>query len=277
MKKLLAILLALVMVLSLVACAGEKTPVEEAPVEEAPVEEAPVEEAPVEEAPVEEAPVEEVAVMTYADFVAAELDSQVVVETYVQTIESWWDGACHIYAQSEDGAYYIYQYACTEEEAAKLVPGTKIRVTGYKGEWSGEVEIMDPTVEILEGSFLATPTDVTEAATTGADALAANMNALVAINGMTVAPSKDAEGNDVAFLYKWDGSGSKGDDIYFNVTIGEQTYTFTINAYMVGYGADSEVYAAAEALQIGDTINVEGFMYWYEGPQAHITSINLAG
>ena len=36
MKKLLAILLALVMVLSLAACAGEKTPVEEAPVEEAP-------------------------------------------------------------------------------------------------------------------------------------------------------------------------------------------------------------------------------------------------
>ena len=53
MKKLLALLLALVMVFSLAACA-EKAPVEE----EAPVEEAPVEEAPVEEAPVEEAPAE---------------------------------------------------------------------------------------------------------------------------------------------------------------------------------------------------------------------------
>ena len=53
MKKLLALLLALVMVFALAACA-EKAPVEEAPVEEAPVEEAPVEETPVEE----EAPAE---------------------------------------------------------------------------------------------------------------------------------------------------------------------------------------------------------------------------
>ena len=53
MKKLIALLLALVMVIGLVACGAEKAPVEEAPVEEAPVEEAPVEEAPVEEAPAE--------------------------------------------------------------------------------------------------------------------------------------------------------------------------------------------------------------------------------
>ncbi len=55
MKKLLALLLALLMVFSLVACGAEKVE-EEAPVEEAPVEEAPVEEAPVEEEPAPEAP-----------------------------------------------------------------------------------------------------------------------------------------------------------------------------------------------------------------------------
>ena len=49
MKKLIALLLALVMVIGLVACGAEKAPVEEAPVEDAPVEEAPVEEAPVED------------------------------------------------------------------------------------------------------------------------------------------------------------------------------------------------------------------------------------
>ena len=45
MKKMIAMILALVMVLGLVACGAEETPVEEAPVAEAPVEEAPVEEA----------------------------------------------------------------------------------------------------------------------------------------------------------------------------------------------------------------------------------------
>ena len=45
MKKLLAILLAMAMVLALAACGAEKAPVEEAPVEDAPVEEAPAENA----------------------------------------------------------------------------------------------------------------------------------------------------------------------------------------------------------------------------------------
>ena len=49
MKKLIAMLLALVMVLSLVAC-GNDTPADEAPVDEAPVEDAPVEEAPADDA-----------------------------------------------------------------------------------------------------------------------------------------------------------------------------------------------------------------------------------
>ncbi len=49
MKKLIALLLAVLMIVSLVACAAKEAPVEEAPVEEAPVEETPVEEAPIEE------------------------------------------------------------------------------------------------------------------------------------------------------------------------------------------------------------------------------------
>ena len=274
MKKIIAMLLALVMVLSMAACAGSE-PVEET---EAPVEqtEAPVEET---EAPVEEteAPVDEVVVMTHEEFVAAELDTEVVIETYVQAIESWWDGACHIYAHSEDGGYYIYGYACSEEDAAKLVPGTKIRVTGYKGAWAGEVEIMDASIEIIEGeTWTATATDVTDIAALGVAELEAHMNALVAIKGLTIAPSTDANGNEAAFLYKWDGSGSQGDDLYFNVAIGEQVYTFTINVYMIGTGADSDVYKAVEALQIGDVIDIEGFLYWYEGPQTHVTNVTVA-
>ena len=224
MKKLIAMLLALVMVIGLVAC-GQKAP--EAAPETQPATEAPTE-APTEEATEAptEAEVEEpevVTIMSHADFVAAELDTEVVVETYVQTIESWWDGACHIYAQSEDGGYYIYGYQCSEEDAAKLVPGTKIRVTGYKTAWSGEVEIVDAAVEILEGSYIVEEAvDVTEL--WGTDELEAHMNALVAFKGLTVAASTDAAGNEAAFLYKWDGSGSQGDDIYFNVALGDQQY-----------------------------------------------------
>ena len=211
-------------------------------------------------------------VMTHDEFVAAAMDAEVTVYTYIQAVESWWDGCCQIYAQSKDGGYYIYDYACTEDEAAKLVPGTKIKVTGYKSEWAGEVEITEATVEILEGSWtVEAATDVT--ALMGTEDLAKHMNELVAIKGLTVAASKDADGNDVPFLYKWDGSGSQGDDIYFNVSIGENTYTFTVNAYMIG---NEDTYKAVEALKIGDKIDVEGFLYWYNAAQPHVTAVTPA-
>ena len=263
MKKFISIVLVLVMVMALVACGQPNTP--DTTPSTQPTTTPTTQPTEPSTEPTEPA----VSVMTHAEFVAAELDAPVVVETYVQAVESWWNGVCHIYAQSEDGGYYIYNLDCTEDEAAKFVPGTKIRVSGFKAEWSGEVEIIDATYEILEGSYIVTEaTDVT--ALMGTDELINHQNELVAVKGLTVAASKDANGNDAAFLYKWDGSGSEGDDIYFNVTIGENTFTFTINAYMLD---NADAYAAAQALKIGDVIDVEGFLYWYNGAQPHITNI----
>ena len=266
MKKFIALLLALTMLVAFAGCNNE-------PVDTKPVDTKPVETDPVETEPVETEPA--VKVMTNEEFDAAELDSEVIVETYIQAVESWYNGNVQLYTQAEDGGYYIYNLACSEEDAAKLVPGTKIRVTGYKAEWSGEVEIIDATYEILdaEPKFFGA-TDVT--ALLGTDELIGHLNELVAMNGLTVTASKDANGNDVAFLYKWDGSGSRGSDLYFNVAAGEHEFTFTVNVYMVGTGVDSEVYQAVEALQIGDVINLEGFLYWYNGAQPHITSVTHA-
>ena len=237
MKKLIAMLLVLTMVLSFAACAKKD------------------------------------AGMSHADYVAAASDTEVVVETYVQAHQSWWDNKVTVYCQSPDGAYFLYELACSEEDAAKLVPGTKIRVTGYKGEWSGEVEIMDGTFEFVKGdSYIAEPLDVTDLL--GTDELIDHQNEFVSFTGLTVAPSTDANGNEAAFLYNWDGSGEKGNDLYFNVTVNDQTYTFCVESYLCGQ--DTEVYQAVEALQIGDVINAEGFLYWYEGVNPHITSVSAA-
>ncbi len=206
-------------------------------------------------------------VMTYAEYAAAEFDTPVVVETYVQAKQSWWDNKATVYTQDEDGAYFLYSMACSQEDFEKLVPGTKIKVTGYKSQWSGEVEITDATFEIEEGSFIAAPVDVT--AELGTDALIEKQNQLVVFKDLTV----EAQADGSAFLYNWDGSGShdSNSDLYFNVSVNGQTYTFTVESYLTGN--DTEVYKAVESLKVGDKIDAEGFLYWYNGVNPHITKI----
>ena len=48
---------------------------------------------------------------------------------------------------------------------------------------------------------------------------------------------------------------------------------------MESYLCDSstDVYKAVEALEIGQTIDCEGFLYWYEGVNPHITSVTVNG
>ncbi len=211
-------------------------------------------------------------VMTYEEYVAAELDTEVVVETYVQAKQSWWEDKATVYTQDEDGAYFLYDMACSAEDYEKLTVGTKIRVTGYKAEWAGEVEIIDATFEILEGNYVAEAEDMT--AMLSSEELINHQNKLVSFKGMTVeAAGKDANGNDVAFLYNWDGSGEDGNDLYFNASVDGVTYTFTVESYLCDNTTD--VYAAVKELQIGDTIDMEGFLYWYEGVNPHITSVTV--
>jgi len=216
-----------------------------------------------------EADVKGEGVMTHAEYVAADLDTEVTIETYVQNKQGWWDGTVTLYTQDKDGAYFIYNMPCTEEENELLVPGTKIKVTGWKAEWSGEVEITDASYEILEGSYIAEATDVTELL--GTEELINMQNMFVSFKGMTVEPSVDPEGNEVAFLYNWDGSGSSGNDLYFNVSVNGATYNFCVESYLTG--ADTDVYKAVEGLKVGDVIDMEGYLYWYEGVNPHIISV----
>ena len=219
-------------------------------------------------------------VMTYAEYDAAAVDTQVTIEAYVQAKQAWWEDKATVYAQDEDGAYFLYDMACTQEDYEKLTVGTKIRVTGYKAEWSGEVEIIDATFEIIDGNYVATAEDVT--ALLGSDDLIKKQNMFVSFKGMTVEAKKDAEGNvikdaegnDAAFVYKWDGSGQDGEDLYFDVSVNGQTYTFTVESYLCDN--TTEVYSAVKNLKVGDKIDMEGFLYWYEGVNPHITKVTAA-
>ena len=204
MKKIIAMLLVLTMALALAGCGGSKA-------------------------------------MTHEQYMAAEMQAEVTVETYVQAHQSWWDNKVTVYCQSPDGAYFLYELSCSEEDAAKLTPGTKIRVTGNKGEWAGEVEIMDGTFEFVKGdSYVAQALDVT--ALLGTDEMISHQNEFVAFKGMTVE----------AISYKND---EPGDDIYVTLSKDGASYEFCVEVYLTG--PDSDVYTTVGELNVGDTVDVE--------------------
>ncbi len=259
MKKFLALLLVLCMAFALVACTNDGTQDDTTTAGDD-----------VTNAP-ETEDVKSEGVMTYAEFDAAALESQVVIETYVQAKQGHWnnDGVdvATIYTQDRDGGYLLYNLPCSKADYDKMVPGTKLKVTGTKTAWEGEVEIIDATYEIIEGStWVATATDVT--AKIGTDDLIKDMNKLVAFKGMEVVAAND---DGAAFLYNWDGSGEKGSDLYFNLKVGDKTINVCVESYLCGQ--DTDVYKAVEALKVGDIIDAEGFLYWYQGANPHITSI----
>ncbi len=232
MKKFIALLMAMMMVLALGACGNEKAG--------------------------DDINAKSEGVMTYAEYDAAAMDAEVVIEAYVQATQSWWDNKITVYAQDGDGAYFIYELACAEADAAKLVPGTKIKVKGYKGEWAGEVEIMDGTFEFAgDTKYVAEPVDAT--AWLGTDELIKHQNQLAVFKGMTVE----------AIEYK---NGEPGDDIYVTVSKDGNKYDFCVERYLTG--PETEVYQAVGALAVGDKVDVTGFIYWYEGVNTHITGIS---
>ena len=200
-------------------------------------------------------------VMTYEEYTAAAVDTQVTIEAYVQGKQSWWDNKATVYTQDKDGAYFLYDMPCTQEVYDKMVPGTKIKVTGYKSEWEGEVEIIDSTYEILEGEYIAPVEDVITSLL-GTDDLIKHQNEFVSFKGLTVE----------AVSYKND---EPGDDIYVTVGLNGNSYNFCVEVYLTG--TDTDVYAAVGELQAGDVVDIEGCLYWYEGVNTHITSVTKAG
>ncbi len=274
MKKKLAAALAIMCAVAMTACGGSSAP--QTAATPAPAESTVEEAAPVVDESVAAAanPSEDLYVMEYDEYVTAEVDDPVCLDVYVQAKQSWWQDTASIYAQcsEEGGGVFIYSMPISEEDYNALVPGTKIRVNGFKAEWSGEVEIVDAKYSVLdEEPKVFEALDVTEYL--GADTLIDYQNCYVSFKDMKVEATKDADGNDAVYIYNWDGSGTDGDDLYFNVSNDSGTYTFTVESYLTGAGTD--VYEAVKALEIGQTVDLEGFLYWYEGANPHITSVTV--
>jgi len=253
MKKLLVTLLSLLMVFGLVACGSKKT--EETKTEETTEKK-------------EETTTDKVA--THAEYVAAAVGTPLTIQAYVQDTQGWWEGHQQVYLQDKDGGYFVYELEVDEETSKKLVPGTKVQISGTRAEYAGEIELGEDDLgnkpkldKIIEGdTWTATAEDVTSLI--GKDELKNHMNKLVSFKGLTV---------EAAPLYNWDGSGKQGDDVYITVSVNGNKFNLTVESYL--RGKDTDVYKAAENLKVGDVIDVDAYLYWYEGANPHVINITV--
>lgn len=208
---------------------------------------------------------------THAEYVAAKLDDEVTIEAYIQGKQAWWEkdgqGRGTFYLQDGDGGYFAYEMPCTKDQYDnELVVGAKVKITGERAEWAGEIELMNISeFKVLDGKYIAKAKDVTKIYG-NTDELIKYQNMKIAVKGLTVAAREDGS----AFNYKGD---KQGDDIYFNLTDGTHTYAFCLESYLTD--KDTDVYKAAEKLEVGQKVDIEGFLYWYEGAEPHVTKITV--
>ena len=236
MKKLFALLLAVCMVMAFAACGNTNEPTD----------------------PPFDPSAKSEGVMTHAEYLAAPVDTEVTVECFVQGYQGWWADTITVYAQDPDGGYFLYGMACSEADSKKLVPGTKIRVTGDKAIYNGEIEIMNATFEFCEGTWIAETKDLTSLL--GTEELIKHQNEKASFKGLTVE----------SITYKND---QPGDDIWLTMSKDGVSCSFTVEIYLTG--ETSDVYTTVSTLKVGDKVDVETFLYWYEGMDAHITSITV--
>ncbi|MBR5712331.1 MAG: hypothetical protein IKX54_01935 [Lachnospiraceae bacterium] len=262
MKKLLVLVTVMAMVVAMLTACGDKknntTPAAEPTATTAPT---PTEEATPTPTPTE-APVNNV--MSHADYIAASLDDAVIIEAYVMDTQSWWNDKITIYAADKDGGYFIYEAACSKEDSALLTPGKKIHVEGFKSEWAGEVEITDAKLTFIEGDeFMPEAFDAT--ALVGTDDLVKHQNERVVFKGVTITAQDDG----AAFKYK--NAEDKTDDLYFKGTVDGKEVSFCVEFYL--RGQDTDVYKAVEGLKVGDVVDVECYLYWYNGANPHVIAV----
>ena len=246
MKKLLTIMLSVLMVFGLAACGKDENDNNtDGPTDGSDV-------------------VEVTAKDDYASFMAADVDAEVEVLMYVQAHQAWWEkdgqGVMTLYGMDKDGGYFVYEAKMDKETADSIKEGTLVKVTGVKAEWAVEVEIMDATVEVLGETKTFEATDVTDVVA-DSEKLATYMNQKIAMKGLEVVEVsvKDSEYDP---------------DLYITCKLGDTEVNLCVENYLTG--PDTEVYMTGKDLTAGTIIDVEGFLYWYEGANPHVTSISVA-
>ena len=214
--------------------------------------------------------------MTYSEFMAAEADAEVVVEGFIVDKQGWWDNKVTMYlATNVPGeGYFIYELPCTEEENNTIYAiGECIHIEATKTIYAGEHEIMGDNITkvctLTTQNFASvTPIDVTDKLASVEQYQNAYFTATLEVVEFTTTDSDTTVSENKAWGYK---GSEPNNDLYFTLSDGTNTLNCCVEVYLTG--TNTKVYEDAQKLTIGDKVIVEGYLYWWNGANPHITSI----
>lgn len=207
--------------------------------------------------------------LTYNEFLATNYEEQVTVAGYVQAKMIYATDRANtslfVKDQTSDSCYFIFNAMMSQETYNSITEGTPVKITGTKTIFSNEVEIANATVEVLNGTpYVANPLDITTIFSSSASDY---INRKIQLTGFTVVPFEDGS----TFHFGYSGNGSNGDAIYFQASKDGITYMFVVNQYLTD--SSTSVYTAVQGLTAGQTITIQGYMYFYEDPLVMVTSV----
>ena len=207
-------------------------------------------------------------VMSYEDYMAAAAGDAVVISGYIADKQSWWDNKVTMYLVGDDAGegYFLYEFSCTEEENnSKYAIGKKLVVYGTKTVYADEHEIMGSDIDytltkVVDGAMPNKIVDVTSSVATADLLEIQNAKFTATLELVSKSHKGDAPTDDLYFVLK-DASGNE--------------LSCCIEKYLSPYYETLQAIHQSEEFVAGKLVKVEGYMYWWNGANPHITSIDL--
>lgn len=216
--------------------------------------------------------------MTYEQFMEAEAGDEVTIEGFIAAKQSWWNDQVTLYLLTETSGegYFVYNMACTEDENNNVYKiGTYVHIeASAKTVFAGEHEIMgdDITkVEVIDAgdkTMNTTPIDVSNKLTSLEQYQNSYFKATLTVVEYETTDQNVVVDSSNAFGYK---GSTPTDDLYFTISDGTTELACCVEAYLTG--SETAVHQTVQTLSVGDEVTVEGYLYWWNGANPHITSI----
>lgn len=184
--------------------------------------------------------------MSWEDVEAAEKGAVIYAKGVITGIVG--TDKLNIYFENEQGGYYIYNYAPTDENKSKIVVGATIDVSGVKDVYNGLVEFTSSTVKVLDEELkTVTPKDITAVVTAAPNNKDASLTKLVS-QYVTI---KGVEMIDIT-------------DKYLNFKLGDVASYVYISSSSNMVTAD-EIVALKDKVVKGRTATITGMVALYSG------------